>query len=85
VHIRRRLRALRTVGEITLGDDVLITGASGGVGMAAIQVAKASGARARCNRIGSEAPGSCRRWGDEVLVAEPGALHEKVRALAPPG
>src|SRR5262249_32096967 len=38
------LRALRTVGKVTLGDRVLITGASGGVGMAAIQVAKTLGA-----------------------------------------
>src|SRR5258706_1555157 len=39
------LRALRSVGRVTLGDRVLVTGASGGVGMAALQVAKALGAR----------------------------------------
>lgn len=38
------LRALRGVAKLELGERVLITGASGGVGMAAIQLAKSMGA-----------------------------------------
>lgn len=39
------LRALRDVARLTLGETVLVTGASGGVGLMAIQVAKLAGAR----------------------------------------
>jgi acryloyl-coenzyme A reductase len=80
------LRALRSVGKITLGDDVLVTGASGGVGMAAIQVAKALGARVLAV-TGSQAKHQALvdAGADEVVVTGDGALHEKVRALAPAG
>lgn len=39
------LRALRDGAKLSLGETVLITGASGGVGLPAIQLAKAAGAR----------------------------------------
>jgi len=80
------LRALRTVGRVTLGEDVLITGASGGVGMAAIQVAKALGARVLA-ATSSEAKHQALVdvGADEVVVDAQGALHDKVRALAPGG
>ena len=39
------LRALRHEGRLTLGETVLVTGATGGVGMEAIQIAKHLGAR----------------------------------------
>jgi len=84
------LRALRTVGRVTLGDEVLITGASGGVGMAAIQVAKALGARVLA-ATGSPAKHEAlaEAGADEVVVhaadTSEGALHDKVRALAPCG
>jgi NADPH:quinone reductase-like Zn-dependent oxidoreductase len=38
-------RALRTVGELTAGESVAIVGAGGGVALAALQVARATGAR----------------------------------------
>jgi acryloyl-coenzyme A reductase len=116
------LRALRTVGRVTLGDDVLITGASGGVGMAAIQIAKALGARvlaatsSQAKRealaeVGADevvvhaddaaksptgddpgAPGEHPKgWKSPTTPGSPqrgtgeGALHDKVRALAPGG
>jgi NADPH:quinone reductase-like Zn-dependent oxidoreductase len=80
------LRALRTVGKVTLGEDVLVTGASGGVGMAAIQVAKALGARVLA-ATSSEAKHQALvdAGADDVVVAEPGALHEKVRTMSPAG
>jgi len=39
------LNALRDVAHVRLGETVLVTGASGGVGLPAIEVAKAAGAR----------------------------------------
>ncbi|MGE0802013.1 MAG: zinc-binding alcohol dehydrogenase family protein [Lautropia sp.] len=39
------LNAVRDVARVTIGDTVLVTGASGGVGHAAMQLAKRSGAR----------------------------------------
>jgi acryloyl-coenzyme A reductase len=80
------LRALRTVGKVTLGDQLLITGASGGVGIAAIQIAKALGARviaatsSDAKRLALAEAGA-----DDVVVDALGALHEKVRAIVPAG
>jgi NADPH:quinone reductase-like Zn-dependent oxidoreductase len=39
------LNALRDIGRVRLGDWVLVTGASGGVGLPAIEIAKAAGAK----------------------------------------
>ncbi|MGE0232802.1 MAG: zinc-binding alcohol dehydrogenase family protein [Flavobacteriaceae bacterium] len=39
------LNALRDTAQVTIGDTVLVTGASGGVGVPSVQIAKASGAR----------------------------------------
>jgi len=39
------VRALKTIGRISKGENVLVTGASGGVGIHAVQVARALGAR----------------------------------------
>jgi D-arabinose 1-dehydrogenase-like Zn-dependent alcohol dehydrogenase len=78
------LRALRSVGRVTLGDQVLVTGASGGVGMAAIQIAKRLGARVIA-ATGSEAKREAlaNAGADDVVVdADGSALHGKVRAHA---
>jgi NADPH:quinone reductase-like Zn-dependent oxidoreductase len=80
------LRALRTVGRVTLGDQLLITGASGGVGIAAIQIAKALGARViAATSSDSKRQALADAGADDVVVDAQGALHEKVRAIAPAG
>jgi NADPH:quinone reductase-like Zn-dependent oxidoreductase len=39
------LNAVRDIAKVALGETVLVTGASGGVGLSAVQLARASGAR----------------------------------------
>jgi acryloyl-coenzyme A reductase len=80
------LRALRTVGKVTLGDKLLITGASGGVGIAAIQIAKLLGAHVIA-ATSSEAKHEAisKAGADDVVVDAEGKLHDKVRAIAPAG
>jgi acryloyl-coenzyme A reductase len=64
------LGALRDVAEVKLGETVLVTGASGGVGLAAIEVSKAAGAtvvattRSEAKREALTAAGA-----DHVVVA----------------
>jgi D-arabinose 1-dehydrogenase-like Zn-dependent alcohol dehydrogenase len=80
------LRALRTVGRVTLGDRILITGASGGVGMAAIQIAKALGAEVIAATSSTSKREALRDAGaDDVVVDAEGNLHTHVRSLAPAG
>lgn len=89
------LRALRTVGRVTLGDHLLITGASGGVGIAAIQVAKALGARViAATSSDAKRQALVDAGADDVVVDAQASLHgvdaqtslhEKVRALLPAG
>jgi NADPH:quinone reductase-like Zn-dependent oxidoreductase len=38
------LNAVRDVGKVRIGESVLVTGASGGVGRPSVEIAKASGA-----------------------------------------
>jgi D-arabinose 1-dehydrogenase-like Zn-dependent alcohol dehydrogenase len=80
------LRALRSVGKVTLGDRILITGASGGVGIAAIQVAKALGAQViAATSSPSKQKALLEAGADDVVVDSEGNLHTHVRALAPAG
>jgi NADPH:quinone reductase-like Zn-dependent oxidoreductase len=67
------LRALRLGGNL-LGKDVLITGASGGVGHLAVQLAARSGARVTGTTRHPERVASLKRAGDVQLVTDPTAL-----------
>ena len=72
-----------TVVRVGAGETVLIYGAAGGVGLMAVQVAAAAGARV----IGAASPGGhelLREFGVEPVVYGAG-LEERVRALAPGG
>jgi NADPH:quinone reductase len=67
------LRALRLGGNL-LGKDVLITGASGGVGHLAVQLAARGGAHVTGTTRHPERVASLKRAGDVQLVADPTAL-----------
>ena len=61
--------ALVQRGDLSEGDEVLILGASGGVGLAALDIAKAKGARAVVGVSTEEKAKICRDYGaDEVIV-----------------
>jgi NADPH:quinone reductase-like Zn-dependent oxidoreductase len=60
-------RALTTRGELRKGETVLITGASGGVSTAAIQIARLLGARVYAVTSGSENVERVRALGAEVV------------------
>ncbi len=62
-------RALRTVGEVAAGETVAIVGAGGGVSTAAVQVARAAGARVVvATRSASKAERARSLGADEVVV-----------------
>jgi acryloyl-coenzyme A reductase len=80
------LRALRQRAGLHLGEQVLITGASGGVGVAAIQIAKALGARVLVTTSSEDKALRLKDLGaDEVIVSASGAFHEQVRAASDGG
>lgn len=80
------LCALRTRGRLTLGETVLITGAGGGVGVMAIQVARRMGARVVAV---TSSPGKAERLrglgASEVIVSRDGRFHPEVERLIPGG
>ena len=68
------LRALRRLGSL-LGRRVLITGATGGVGRFAVQLARRSGAHVIAVAAGAEVSGAAQ------TIAEPAALTEPVHGV----
>ena len=77
------LGALRDVAQVKLGETVLVTGASGGVGLPAIEIAKAAGARTiGVTRSPSKVDAIREAGADEVVLAPDGSDFSKdVRAL----
>ncbi len=64
------VHTLRTRGKIRAGETVLITGASGGVGLAAVQLAKVDGARVIAVTSGEAKVQALREAGaDEVIIS----------------
>ncbi len=77
------VHALAAVGQVSAGETVLIHGASGGVGLMAVQLAVAAGARV----IGTSSESGhalLREFGAEPVTYGAG-LEERVRALASGG
>lgn len=77
------LAALRDVGKTQAGEFVLVTGAGGGLGVHAVQMAKLCGATVIAQTTSPEKVALIREAGaDEVVVARDGAFADEVRRLA---
>ncbi|MFC5520005.1 alcohol dehydrogenase catalytic domain-containing protein [Polaromonas jejuensis] len=75
-------KAIRGVGKIQPGQTVVITGASGGLGLAAIQITKSLGARSIAITSNASKVDRLKALGaDEVVVSPDGAFGEDVRQL----
>jgi acryloyl-coenzyme A reductase len=67
------LGALRDIARVKLGDTVLVTGASGGVGLPAVEIAKAAGASViAVTRSAAKRDALVQAGADHVLVAVDG-------------
>jgi NADPH:quinone reductase-like Zn-dependent oxidoreductase len=79
------LRALREEARLVIGESVLVTGASGGVGLMAIQIAKRAGARVFAVTGSERKVAAIHEAGaDHVVVAE-GEFDSKLRDLTDGG
>lgn len=80
------LRALRTRARLEIGETVLITGASGGVGAAAVQIAHKAGARVIAVTSSPSKVDALRELGaDDVLVSRDGRFHDDAHKLCDGG
>ena len=76
------LHALRDRGRLEAGETLLVLGAAGGVGLAAVEVGKAMGARVLAAASSEEKLALCRRVGaDETINYVSGNLRERVKEL----
>jgi acryloyl-coenzyme A reductase len=76
------LRGLRHHARLSLGDQLLVTGASGGVGVAAIQIARALGARVVAVTSSEAKSERLKQLGaDEIVVSANGDFHDAVRRI----
>ncbi len=80
------LHALKDRGRIEAGESLLVLGAAGGVGTAAIEVGKAFGARVIAAASSEDKLALCRECGaDETIDYAAEELRERLRELAPRG
>jgi acryloyl-coenzyme A reductase len=77
------LNAVRDVAAVVLGDTVLVTGASGGVGSAAVQLARLSGAKVIAITRSAQKKGALEQDGasDVVVTSMHDNFSEAVRSL----
>ncbi|MBQ0961415.1 NADPH:quinone oxidoreductase family protein [Ideonella sp. 4Y11] len=74
--------ALIDRGALQAGETVLVLGAGGGVGTAAVQIAKAAGARVIAGAAGADKVAFCREIGaDETIDYASEDLRERLKAL----
>lgn len=62
------LHGLRTIGKLRAGETVLVLGAAGGVGLAAIEISRALGARVIAGASSEERLALCRKLGAECTI-----------------
>lgn len=80
------LQGMRTRGALQAGEKVVITGASGGVGMAAIQIAKIMGAQVIAVTGSPDKEARLREAGaHDVIVDASGKFHHQVHQRYPGG
>lgn len=79
------LRGMRTRGRLAAGESVLITGASGGVGLHGIQVAKALGARVIAVTSSESKRAMLEKFGAEVIVSTDLGFHKQVKSVTDGG
>lgn len=80
--IGTELNAIRDTARVQIGETVLFTGASGGVGAHGVQIARAAGARVIAVTRSQAKVASLRELGaHDVVVIEGGRFAESVRAL----
>lgn len=78
--------ALESVARLRRGETVLVLGAAGGVGIAAVEIAKALGGRVIAAASSADKLELCRTHGaDQLIDYSGGALRERLRELAPNG
>ena len=65
------LNAVRDTARVQLGESVLVTGASGGVGLAALQLARLAGARVIALTRSEGKSAILRQWGADIVVVAP--------------
>lgn len=76
------LNALRDTAHVQMSETVLVTGATGGVGLPAVQLGRAAGARVIALTRSADKAGVLRAAGAEVVVMEPdGGFAGQVKAL----
>jgi NADPH:quinone reductase-like Zn-dependent oxidoreductase len=80
------LRALRARAGLSLGETVLVTGASGGVGAMAVQLARRMGARVIATTTQERKVEALRKLGaHEVVVSPDGRFHQRVLSISDGG
>lgn len=78
--------AFKDRAHLQAGETVLVLGAAGGVGLTAVELAKAAGARVIAVASSEEKLALARsRGADELVNYSAGDLREKIRAIAPKG
>ncbi|RKP55808.1 NADPH:quinone oxidoreductase family protein [Pararobbsia silviterrae] len=76
------LHALQQIAKLQAGETLLVLGAAGGVGLAAIEIAKAMGARVIAAASTADKLALCKQLGaDEVINYEEEDLRKRVDAL----
>lgn len=83
---RTAYHALRSVARISSGDEVIVLGAGGGFGLAAVQLATALGARVTAVASSDEKLSTAARYGaDELVNYARGDLRAALREALPDG